>query len=286
MKILLIGKNGQVGWELARQLPSAFPDADLLAVDRSELDLADADAIVRVVRAARPDLIINCAAYTAVDQAEAEPQLAHAVNARAPDILAQEVKRLGALLLHYSTDYVFDGTARVPYDETAPTHPLSVYGASKLAGELAVGESGCAHLVLRTSWVYGLRGKNFLLTMRRLARERDELHVVNDQHGTPNWCGALAWASVEILRQGAHRVAERSGIYHLSCRGATTWYEFARCLLNYPEWPRVVPITTCDYPLPARRPAYGVLATAKLQATFGVVLPTWEAALQECLTSA
>jgi len=279
-RILVTGARGQVGGELAALLPAY---GDVVAVDRATLDLADPDAIVRVMRDAAPDLVINAAAYTAVDLAESQRDTAFAINARAPGVLADEARRRGAVLVHYSTDYVFDGRATSPYAEDAPTAPLNVYGASKLAGEQAIAASGAHALVLRTSWVYGLTGKNFLVTMRRLAAERDELRIVADQTGTPNWSRALARATGELVAKGLPALAERAGLYHLSAAGATTWHGFAQAIVGDVPRPRVVPIASADYPTPARRPAYGVLATGRLREAFGIALPRWDDALAACL---
>jgi dTDP-4-dehydrorhamnose reductase len=281
-RILVIGARGQLGFELARLLPA---HGEVTALDRSELDIGDPDAIRETLRALRPVLAVNAAAYTAVDQAEREPERAEAINARAPAILAEEAKRLDALLVHYSTDYVFDGAAAVPYPEDAPTNPLSVYGASKLRGEQAIVASGCRYLVLRTSWVYGLRGRNFLLTIRRLATERDPLRVVADQIGAPNWSRALAEATATLVSRGMDVLAERAGLYHLSARGTTSWFEFARAIVGEVESPRVLPITTAEYPTVAQRPPYAVLATEKLERVFGVSLPDWREMLARCLAS-
>ncbi len=281
--ILLTGANGQLGFELAHLLAA---HATIIAADRLALDLADADAIVAAVRDAKPNLIVNAGAFTAVDLAESQTAAAFAVNAHAPGLLAEEAKRAGAMLIHYSTDYVFDGTSDVPYDEAAQANPLNVYGASKLAGERAIGASGARALIFRTSWVYGLRGKNFLLTVKRLAAERSELRIVADQTGTPNWSRTLAQATAALLARGLPYLAERSGLYHLSCAGATTWYEFARAIVGEVSTPRVVPIATKEYPTPARRPAYGVLSTRKFAATFGDTLPDWREALAACLSAA
>ncbi|MBK6334507.1 MAG: dTDP-4-dehydrorhamnose reductase [Betaproteobacteria bacterium] len=280
--ILVTGAAGQLGFELAHWLA---PCGDIVAVDREEIDLADADAIRRALRAIRPRLIVNAAAYTAVDRAEQEPALAEAINARAPGILAEEAERGGAALIHYSTDYVFDGTGDRPYAEDAPTAPLNVYGATKRAGEQAVLASGAAALVFRTSWVYGLRGSNFLLTMRRLAAERDELRIVADQAGTPNWCRELARATARIVAEGFPALAARRGLYHLSSTGSTTWFDFARAILGEGGRARLLPIATADYPTPARRPRYGVLDTGLFERTFGFSLPPWREALQRCLAS-
>jgi dTDP-4-dehydrorhamnose reductase len=280
--ILVTGANGQVGFELAHWLR---PHGRVVAIDSDTLDLADPDAIARTMREVRPALVVNAAAHTAVDQAEQERDAAFAINAVAPGVLAEEAKRAGSLLVHYSTDYVFDGTARTPYAEDAPTAPLSVYGASKLEGEQRVAASGAAALVFRTSWVYGMRGRNFLLTIRRLAAEREELRIVADQTGVPNWCRTLAQATVRVVANGLPYLRERAGLYHLSSGGSTTWYEFACAIVGNAPRPRVVPIATDDYPLPARRPAYGVLGTAKFERTFGFALPDWRDALAECVAS-
>jgi dTDP-4-dehydrorhamnose reductase len=280
--ILLTGAAGQLGAELA---PALRAHGDVIATHRHALDLADADAIVRAVRGARPDLIVNAAAYTAVDLAENEPAAAHAVNGRAPGILAEEAKRLGAVLIHYSTDYVFDGARTTPYPEDAPAHPLNVYGASKLAGEAAIAAVGGHALVLRTSWVYGLYGRNFLVTIRRLAAERDELRIVADQVGVPNWTRALAGATARIVGAGLAALAERAGLYHLSATGSASWFEFACAIVGDAPRPRIVPIPTAEYPRPARRPDYAVLATARFERTFGFALPDWRDSLAACLAS-
>ena len=279
---LLTGASGQLGVELARALRA---HGDVVATDRRTLDVADPDAIVAAVRGARPDLIVNAAAYTAVDLAEKETAAAFAINERAPGILAEEARRLGAVLIHYSTDYVFDGERSTPYPEDAPANPLNAYGASKLAGERAIAAVGGHALVLRTSWVYGLQGKNFLVTIRRLAAERDELSIVADQIGVPNWTRALAGATARIVAAGLPALAERAGLYHLSATGAASWCDFARAIVGDAPRPRVVPITTREYPTPARRPAYGVLATAKFEAAFGFGLPDWREALAACVAS-
>jgi dTDP-4-dehydrorhamnose reductase len=281
-RILLTGAAGQVGYELAHLLQA---HGDVVATDRSTLDLAQPDAIVAAVREARPDLVVNAGAYTAVDAAERDRATAFAVNAHAPQVLADELKRSGALLIHYSTDYVFDGSATSPYDENAPVAPLNVYGQSKLDGERAIVASGARALILRTSWVYGLRGKNFLLTIRRLAAERDELRIVADQTGTPNWARALAMATATLVARGLPYLNERAGLYHFSSTGATTWHGFAAAIVGVARTPKITPITTAEYPTPARRPAYGVLATAHFRDTFGYELPPWRDALAACLSS-
>lgn len=287
MKILITGANGQVGWELQRALA---PMGEVLALGHAQLDLANPDAIRQALRHAAPDLIVNAAAYTAVDRAEQEPALAQAVNGEAPGILAEEAQRLHAALVHYSTDYVFDGSKGAPYEEIDATNPLGVYGATKLAGEKAISAVDCAHLILRTSWVYGARGKNFLLTMQRLARERDELRVVDDQIGAPTWSRILAEATVLILGQCLHkggvadRLRDKGGLYHLSAAGQTSWFGFASAIVQQNEKPpRMIPIPTSDYPLPAARPAYSVLANGKIARHFGIRLPDWRDSLGQCL---
>jgi dTDP-4-dehydrorhamnose reductase len=281
--ILLIGAGGQLGRELAAVLPA---QGNVVACDRAKLDLADPAAIVRCVREAAPGLIVNAAAYTGVDRAETERDTAFAINERAPGVLAEEAKRAGAVLIHYSTDYVFDGARTTPYGESAPTHPLSVYGASKLAGERAIAASGALALTLRTSWVYARHGRNFLVTMQKLAATRSELRVVADQTGVPNWSRALAGATVRLTAQGTSYMAERAGLYHLSAQGQATWYEFARSIIGDDAHVRVTPITTADYPTPAKRPAFAVLDSSRFAATFGFGLPDWQTLLQQCLRSA
>ncbi|MCE4059144.1 dTDP-4-dehydrorhamnose reductase [Pandoraea sputorum] len=292
-RILLTGATGQVGWELARCLQGM---GDVHAPGRSEMDLLDTDSVVRTVRDFAPDLIINPAAYTAVDRAETEEAAAYQVNAVVPGIMAEEAKRLGALVVHYSTDYVFDGTSSTPYREDEPTNPQNAYGRTKLAGETAIAASGANHLVLRTSWVYGSRGANFLLTVQRLARERDELRIVSDQHGAPTWCRTIAELTAQMLVQGlgdadeggidADFWRERGGLYHLTAAGQTTWHGFTEAILDLtaPEKrPNVVPIPTSAYPLPAKRPAFSVLDNDKLARNFGVRAPDWRDALKLCL---
>jgi dTDP-4-dehydrorhamnose reductase len=278
--ILVTGAAGLVGFEVARLLNA---HGEVVALDRARLDLADPDAIVREMRGLRPALVVNAGAYTAVDAAETDADAALAVNATAPGILAEEARRQGAVLVHYSTDYVFDGHACAPYDEDATPNPQGVYGRTKLAGERAVLASGAHAVVLRTSWVYGLRGRNFLMTIRRLAAERDELRIVADQTGVPNWCRALAEATAAIAGHGLARLAERAGLYHLSSTGETTWHGFASAILGDAKRPRVVPITTAEYPTAAKRPRYSVLATTKFERTFGFALLPWRANLARCL---
>ena len=292
MKILLTGSNGQVGWELRRTLACL---GEVIAVDSRAMDLADADAIRRVVREVAPRVIVNPAAYTAVDKAESETELASAINAGAPGLLAEEAEKLGALLVHYSTDYVFDGSGDVPWREDDAKGPLNVYGAGKLAGEQAVQAACRRHLIFRTSWVYGARGANFLLTMRRLMRggatERPELKVVADQIGAPTWGRMLAEATALILGQqfsparGADR-PEPWGVYHMSNGGETSWHGFAQAIqaLDAVENPtRLLPIPSSDYPTPAKRPLNSRLDNDKLARVFGVRLPDWRQALSLCM---
>lgn len=287
MRILLTGVNGQVGWELQRTLA---PLGDVIAVDRSRLDLADSAAIRRSVEAIAPDLIVNPAAYTAVDKAESEPDLAHAINAVAPGELARAAAARGIPLVCFSTDYVFDGRKQGAYSEDDAPNPLGVYGATKLAGEQAVQCAGASHLILRTSWVYGLRGRNFLLTMQRLARERDSLAVVDDQFGAPTWSRLIAEAAALVVARWLDRPNQTatSGVYHLSCGGRTSWHGFTAAILAHLAKPdeklaSLTAIPTSSYPTPAARPANSQLACDKLAATFGVRLPDWETALALCL---
>jgi dTDP-4-dehydrorhamnose reductase len=280
--ILITGASGQLGYELGRLLPA---HGEVTALDRTRLDLADVDAIRATVGAIRPQLIVNAAAYTAVDQAEREPGVAEAINARAPAVLAEEAKRGGAVLIHFSTDYVFDGSASTPYNEDAPTRPLNVYGRSKLHGEQAIAATGAAAVTLRTSWVYARRGRNFLLTIRRLAAERDELRVVADQFGVPNWSRQLAEATATLVAGGVSALAARSGLFHLSGQGQASWFEFAQAILDNAPRTRLVPITSAEYPTAAVRPAYTVLATAKFEQAFGFSLPHWRDTLQRCLAA-
>ena len=284
MKILLTGANGQVGYELERSLQGL---GQVLALGRARMDLADLDQVRAVIRAERPSLIVNPAAYTAVDKAEAEPLLARRINAEAPAVMAEEARKLGAAMVHFSTDYVFDGAKQGAWLETDATGPLNVYGQTKLEGELAIAASGVDHLILRTSWVFGMRGKNFLLTMLRLASERDELRVVNDQHGAPTWSRTIADTTALLLAQaraaGQPWWEQHGGTYHLSSQGQTTWCGFTEAIIAAAGLScRVVPISSAEYPVPARRPANSVLDTGKLRARL-CELPHWEQALALCL---
>lgn len=295
LKILLTGAGGQVGWELRRTLAAL---GEVVAIDHQRLDLANPEQIREFVRATRPSLIVNPAAYTAVDKAEQEPQLAHAINAIAPQVLAEEAQQIGCGIIHYSTDYVYDGSKTAPYIETDATNPLNVYGASKLAGDVAVANSGADYLVLRTSWVYGARGANFLRTILRLAAEREELKIVADQIGAPTWSRMIAEATAAIIAQcygpsgkGLEPVA---GIYHLTNGGQTSWHGFTEAILaltaDLPssegrKLKRVLPIPTSDYPLPAKRTQYSVLSNQKLYETFALQLPDWHASLTAVVES-
>ena len=288
--ILLTGANGQVGFELAHSLKGL---GHVVVLNRNDLDLADSKQIRRVVRELSPALIVNAAAYTAVDAAESDAVAAMRLNAEAPDILAQEAKRLGALLVHYSTDYVFDGTKDGPYEEADAANPLNVYGTSKLAGEQAIAASGCAHLILRTSWVYGARGKNFLRTMLQLGAQREELSVVADQIGAPTWSRTIAAMTSDVLSQllvqDRDEWLRRSGIYHLTASDATSWCGFAQAIFDgstLANKPVVKAIPTAAYAglsTTAVRPKNSLLSNHKLFATFGLTAPDWREALELCM---
>jgi len=284
VKILVTGKNGQLGYELHRSLQSL---GDVIALDRAQMDLADLDQVRQVIRDIKPDLIVNPAAYTAVDRAEEESTLAMRINGEAPGVMAEEAKRLGAAMIHYSTDYVFDGSKLGAYTEEDKPAPINVYGRTKLAGEHAVQAFGIPHLIFRTSWVYGMRGNNFLLTVQRLAKERDELRIVADQHGAPTWCRTLADTTAHIvtMQKSADLWRDRSGIYHLTAQGQTTWHGFAQAIvahLQEAKKPVVTPIGTSDYLVAAKRPANSVMSCARLMDTF-CRLPEWDAALKLCV---
>jgi dTDP-4-dehydrorhamnose reductase len=295
-RILLTGKNGQIGQELERLLPNV---GDVVALDRGQLDLSKPAEIRRKIQEIRPHLIVNAAAYTAVDQAESDTAAAQAMNADAPAVIAQEAKKIGAGMVHYSTDYVFDGLSSSPYKESDQPNPKSVYGRTKLAGEEAVRDAGIPHLIFRTAWVYATRGRNFLLTILRLASEREELRIVNDQFGSPTWCHEIAGATVSILGRQAQnegeivRLTDISGTYHVTASGITTWFGFAEAILTEahkaptelrwlttvtngnPLLTHLAPITSREYPTAARRPPYSVLSNALVASTFGVQLPDW-----------
>ncbi|MDE1182999.1 dTDP-4-dehydrorhamnose reductase [Paraburkholderia sp.] len=293
--ILVTGVSGQVGYELARTLQGL---GRVVAVDRATLDLSNPDQVRAVVRDVRPTLIVNPAAYTAVDKAEQEVELAMRINGEAPGVLAEEAKKLGAALIHYSTDYVFDGTKDGAYVEDDPTCPQNVYGRSKLAGEQAIAATGVNHLIFRTSWVYGTRGKNFLLTMLRLGADRPELKVVADQFGAPTWSNTIATLTAHVAAQAlsasdpAAWWSERSGVYHLCAGDATSWHGFASAifelagLAGVSSRPSVLPIPASSYPTPAARPSNSRMSNAKLAQVFGLAAPHWRDALQLCLTDA
>jgi len=296
MKILLFGKNGQVGWELQRSLSVL---GDVVALDRASKDhcgdLSDLDGVARTVRAVGPDVVVNAAAYTAVDKAESEQELAHTINTAAPAVLAQEAKRLGAWLVHYGTDYVFDGSGSKPWVESDPLAPLNVYGRTKLEGERAIAGACEKHLIFRTSWVYGARGGNFIRTMLRLAQERERLTVIDDQHGAPTSAELLADVTAHAIRTVAGSGGEGgrpAGVYHLAAAGQTTWYGYAKYLLDEacrvkPEIKikatEVVPVTSEAFVTAARRPLNSRLDTAKLRAAFGLTLPPWQQGVDRAL---
>lgn len=284
--ILIIGREGQLGWELQRAMA---PWAQVRAVDQPEVNLALPDTYVRLLRQLpQGTVVVNAAAYTAVDRAETEPDMARRINAEAPGILAEECRRSGTLFIHYSTDFVFDGVKRKPYVEEDTPNPLNVYGRTKWAGEQAVCAVNGAHLIFRTAWLYGLRGTNFLLTVRRRATEGRPLRIVNDQVGCPTWARSLAEATVAVLqklimRNGASALLETRGLYHAACQGQTSWYGFAKAFL--PSTVALQPIPTAEHPTAARRPPYSALDCSRLERDFGVQLPRWEEALRACLAS-
>ena len=302
-RILLAGKTGQVGSELFRLLPEL---GEVVAPDRRELDLLKLDSLRRAVRDIRPEIIVNAAAFTAVDAAETQEAEAHVINAIAPGVLAEEAAKIGAAIVHYSTDYVFDGSNITPYDETDSPAPLNVYGKTKLAGEQAVRASSAPHLIFRTAWVYSTHGKNFLRTILRLATEREDLRVVRDQYGAPTWSRDIAQATVTILAQlliqngsATNSFSRGTGIYNLTAAGETTWFDFACAIIEEaaqisPDVPwfaeatecrplitkRILPITTAEYPTPASRPQNSVLSNSRLNQTFGIALPDWHLQLR------
>ena len=301
MRALLLGPNGQVGWELQRSLA---PLGEVWSLDRQSPhgcgDLARVDALVQTVSDYKPDVVVNAAAYTAVDQAESDVEAAHAINAVAPAALAQACRSLGALLVHYSTDYVFDGSGTTPRTETAATAPLNVYGRTKLEGERAVVESGCRHLIFRTSWVYGSRGGNFAKTMLRLAKERAQLKVIDDQFGAPTGADLIADVTAHAIKHLAigeamdkTREQESAGIYHLVASGETTWHAYAQFVIDaakrlQPDAPwqvsEVLPVDSAAFETPARRPLYSRLDNTLLQRTFGLTLPDWQCGVSRLLT--
>lgn len=295
-KILLLGKGGQVGWELQRSLSTL---GELIALDQSSThycgDFSNLTGLAETVRAVRPDVIVNAAAHTAVDKAESEPELARTLNALAPQVLAQEAAKLGAWLVHYSTDYVFDGSGDTPWLESDTPSPLSVYGATKLEGEQLIAAANPRHLIFRTSWVYAARGGNFAKTMLRLAQERDKLTVINDQIGAPTGADLLADVTAHVIRQFTQAPTNAdtlAGIYHLVASGQTSWFEYAKHVLAQAQLAQpaiqikakqVDPVPTSAFPTPAKRPHNSRLNTNKLQATFGLTLPPWQAGVDRML---
>lgn len=291
MKIILLGKNGQVGWELQRSLA---PFGELIALARDGHssfcgDLTNLEGLSQTIRALAPDVIVNAAAYNAVDKAESETELAMLINAKAPEILAQEAASIGALLVHYSTDYVFNGSGSNPWQETDAVAPLNYYGKSKLEGERAILASGCKHLIFRTSWIYSVRGNNFAKTMLRLARERESLSVVNDQIGAPTGADLLADVTAHALRRTLDN-SEVIGLYHLASQGETSWYNYANFIIESAQnlgevfqLQTLIPIASADYITPARRPSNSRLDTTKLSNTFSLHLPHWEVGVNRML---
>jgi dTDP-4-dehydrorhamnose reductase len=302
--ILLTGKNGQVGAELVRLLPQL---GEVVALGHDQLDLSNPTDVSRTIREVRPQLIVNAAAYTAVDQAETDETAARTVNAEAPGLMAEEAKKIGAVLVHYSTDYVFDGSKEAPYDEMDATNPLNAYGKTKLWGEQAIRKSGLPHLIFRTSWVYARRGRNFLLTILRIATEREELRIVSDQVGAPTCAADVAAATTKILSRIFDRnnrsfvFSDVGGTYHMSAAGQTTWFDFAETILEEAkatahnlDWlaaatqgrrlitRRVIPISTKEFGSPTPRPAYSILSNSRLNQTFGIALPDWRTQVKQC----
>ncbi|RUT00216.1 NAD(P)-dependent oxidoreductase [Dulcicalothrix desertica PCC 7102] len=294
MRILLTGSTGQVGWELQRSLMTL---GEVICAGREatsvslQMDLSVPETIRAVIREVKPNLIINPAAYTAVDKAEAEPELAMAVNGVAPGIIAEEAKLLDAPVIHYSTDYVFNGTQATAYTEQDIPDPQNVYGKTKLAGEKAIQAVGVPYLILRTSWVYGLRGKNFLLTMLKLSREREELKVVDDQIGAPTWSRMIAEATTHIISGTRELVRDYSGVYHLTATNQTSWHGFAKTIFELDpnsgqqKLKQLLAIPSTEYPTPAKRPAYSSLDTSKISSTFKLALPSWRESLALVLDS-
>jgi dTDP-4-dehydrorhamnose reductase len=305
-RILLIGRNGQVGTDLALLLPQL---GELVALNRQELDLTKSSDIRRMIQKLKPQWIVNAAGYTAVDRAETDEFTARAVNEQAPAIMAETAKEIGAALVHYSTDYVFDGSKKSPYEENDIPNPINAYGKTKLGGERAIQEGGALHLIFRTEWVYATQGRNFLLAILQLATQKQELRIVSDQIGSPTTSREIAAATVRVISQlmnreeGVRSLTTSGGIYHMTAEGETSWYEFTKAILeeassktqNLP-WvnaatkgrplltKRVLPITTAEYPTTARRPAYSVLSTQRLHDRFGIRLPSWRAQLRSLFT--
>ena len=291
MNILLFGSGGQVGWELVRTLQ---PLGSVHAYDFPAADFSRPETLRQMVRGVNPQVIVNAAAHTAVDRAEDEPELSQLINAESPAVLAEEACRTNALLVHYSTDYVFDGTKPDAYSEEDEPNPLGVYGRTKLAGEKAIAASGCRYLIFRTSWVFGARGQNFLKTMLRLAEGRPELRVIDDQHGAPTGSRMLAEATTAVLNRISvmQESAWNTGVYHMTCSGVTSWFGFTRTifeeacrlgLLKEAVVPKLIPIATHEYPLKAARPANSVLSNEKLRKTFGISMPAWDVCVRQVI---
>jgi dTDP-4-dehydrorhamnose reductase len=292
MRIMLTGANGQVGWELSRSL---MPLGEVIALDRTQCDLSKPETIPGIIQEIKPNVIVNAAAYTAVDKAEEEEGLASTINGTAVGIIAEEARKLNTFLIHFSTDYVFDGAKQEPYTEDDAPNPLNAYGRSKLAGEKAVYESGCDYLILRTTWVYAARGHNFVNTILKLVQERDELKIVADQIGAPTWARNIADATAHILRQAVEEKMSsvfKSGIVNLAASGEISWHGFAKAIVEQVKcvWPentiavrKLTPIPTEAYPLPAARPKNSCLATDKLRQWCGIIMPEWKNALASCI---
>jgi dTDP-4-dehydrorhamnose reductase len=287
MKILLTGKTGQIGGELNNILKDM---GELVSVGREQLDLSKINSIEPAVLDIQPDIIINAAAYTAVDKAEEEPDLAMTINGVAPGVLAEAAKKVRASLIHYSTDYVFDGRSNTPYREEDATCPLSIYGESKLAGEKNIAEVGIPYLILRTSWVYSLQGKSFFRTIKKLAAEKSTLRIVDDQIGAPTWARSIALATHKIIEQCFRDKAKPSlsGLFHLTCQGQSSWHGFAKAIMDLSgasQNTQLLPIPTSDYPTPAVRPLYSLLSNDKLKKAFAFEMPHWHDALKNCISS-
>lgn len=287
----MIGKDGQIGGELSTFLR---PLGEMILCGEEDLDLTQGNRIRKKLRDVQPHIIVNAAAYTAVDKAEEESDLAMAINGTAPAILAEEAKKLGAAVVHYSTDYVFDGKKQEPYTEEDSPSPLGTYGLTKLAGDEAIQSTGSPHLIFRTAWVYGLKGKNFLLTIQRLAKEQDDLKIVDDQIGSPTWSRTIAQTTANVLTQvlsqnspgNLSHFEQASGLYNLVCSGQTSWFGFAQAILeasSLPQDTKLTPIPTSEYPTLAKRPQKCVLSTEKLRLIFDTTLPAWDATLRHCL---
>jgi dTDP-4-dehydrorhamnose reductase len=292
MRLLVTGAAGQVGWELCRSLMLL---GDVVAIDRSQCDFSQPELLPGFIRSVKPDVIVNAAGYTAVDRAEQEENLATTVNGTAVGVLAEESRKAGILLVHYSTDYVFDGVKPTPYSEDDAPHPINAYGRSKLAGDNAISAAGGAYVILRTSWVYSRRKQNFLRTILRLASEREELRIVDDQIGAPTWARDIADATTQIVRAACQERAQgqfASGLFNLAAAGATSWHGFAEAILDKAQRhallsaqhrPRLKPVPSTEYPTPAARPKNSRLAQGRLSERFGLALPDWQQALSLCL---